>query len=105
MRKFYNSIFEVCREIAYVVQRQLHSLPEQRKRFIILCNREVCKNAWYIIHGVSRLAYHKYKATAFGGRINEMHGNAGIARSQALTIEDEANFMTIIQKNTDHMPN
>ena len=104
-RKFYGSTFEVCREIAYAVQGQLHSLLELQKMFMTLCSREVCENAWYTIHGVSRSAYHKYKATALAGRVNEMHGNFGITWPRPHTIQAEANFMTIIQKNTDRMPN
>ena len=69
-RKFYRSTFEVRREIAYAVQGQLHSLPEQWKKFMTLCSREVCENAWYTIHGISRSAYHKYKAAALAGRVN-----------------------------------
>ena len=53
-------------------------------------------NAWYIIHGVSRSAYHKYKVVALVSRINKMHGNSGIAWLQAHTIQAKANFMTII---------
>ena len=93
------------REIAYAVQGQLHSLPERRKKFLTLSGREVCENAWYSIHGVSRAAYHKYKAAALAGRVNEMHGNSGITRLRPHTIQAEANFATIIQENADCMPN
>ena len=103
--KFYGSTFEVCKEIAYAVQGQLHSLPERRKMFMTLCSHEVCENAWYTIHGVSRSAYHKYKAAALSGRVNGMYGNSGITRPRPHTIQAEANFMTIIQENADHMPN
>ena len=48
--KFYGSTFEARREIAYAVQGQFHSLPEQRKKFMTLSSRKVCKNAWYSIH-------------------------------------------------------
>ena len=44
-RKFYGNTFEVRREIAYIVQGQLHSLPKQRKKFMTLSSREVCENA------------------------------------------------------------
>ena len=71
--KFYGNTFEVCREIAYAVQGQLHSLPERRKKFMTLCSYEVCENARYTIHGVSRLAYHKYKAAALADRVDGMH--------------------------------
>ena len=104
-RKFYGSTFEVHREIAYAVQGQLHSLPERWKKYMTLCSCEVCENAWYTIHGVSRSAYHKYKAAALAGRVNGMHGNSGITWPQPHTIQAEANFMTIIQENADRMPN
>ena len=104
-RKFYGSIFELRREIAYAVQSQLHSLPERRKKFLTLSGCEVCENAWYSIHGVSRAAYHKYKAAVLVGRINGTHGNSGITRPRPYTIQVEANFATIIQENADCMPN
>lgn len=104
-RRFYSSTFEARREIAYVVQGQLHTLPNRRKRFITLNNREVCENAWYIIHGVCRSAYHSYKAAALAGRVNGTHGNFGIARPRPHTIQAEANLSTIIQDNADRMPN
>ena len=78
--KFYGSTFKVRREIAYAVQGQLHSLPEQRKKFLTLSGYEVCDNAWYSIHGVSRAAYHKYKAAVLAGRVNGTHGNSRITR-------------------------
>ena len=104
-RKFYGSTFEVRREIAYAVQGQLHSLPERRKKFLTLSGREVCENAWYSIHGVSRAAYHKYKAAALAGRVNGKHENSGITQPQPHTIQAEANFATIIQENADRMSN
>ena len=76
--KFYGSTFEVHKEIAYAVQGQLHSLTERRKKFLTLSSREVCENVWYSIHGISRVAYHKYKATTLAGRVNGMHGNSRI---------------------------
>ena len=104
-RKFYDNTFEVRREIAYTMQGQLHSLRERRRKFLTLSSREVCENTWYSIHGVSRLAYHKYKAIALAGRVNGMHENSGITRLQPHTIQAEANFTTIIQENADRMPN
>ena len=95
--KFYDNTFEVRKEIAYAVQGQLHSLPEQKKKFMTLSSCEVCENASYSIHGVSRAAYHKYKVATLAGGINGMHGNSGIIWLQPHTIQAEANFMTIIQ--------
>ena len=103
--KFYGSTFEVRKEIAYVVQGQLHSLPERRKKFLTLSGCEVCEKAWYSIHGVSRAAYHKYKAGVLAGRVNGTHGNSGLTRLRPHTIQAEANFATIIQEKVDRMPN
>ena len=83
----------------------MHELPKRRKKFITLGNHKVGENALYIIHGMSRLAYHKYKAAVLAGRINGMHGNARNAWLQIHTIQAEANFMIIIHENEDHMPN
>ena len=104
-RKFYGNTFEICREIAYTVQGQLHSLLEQKKKFMTLSSREVCESTWYTINGISRSAYHKYKAAALAGRVNGMHRNSGITRPRPHTIQAEANFTTIIQENVDRMPN
>lgn len=104
-RKFHSSTIEARREIAYAVQGQLHSLPGRRKKFITFSNREVCENAWYIIHGISRAAYHAYKTVAIGGWVTGTHGNTGIARPRPHTIQAEANIMTIINDNADCMPN
>ena len=104
-QKFYDNSFEFRWEIAYAIQGQLHKLSERRKKLITLSIREVCGNAWYMIHGVSKSAYYKYKVAAHAGRVNRIHGNARIPQLCAYTIQTEANFMTIIQENADCMPN
>ena len=83
----------------------MHDVQGKWKKFITLCNQEVCENAWYLIHGVSRSAYQEYKAAAIEGRVNGTHGNAGHDRPRAHTIQAEANFTTIINENADRMPN
>lgn len=104
-RMFYSSPFESRREIAYAVQGQLHSVPGRTKKYITMAGRDVCENAWYIIHGVSRAAYHNYKAAARGGFCNGSHGNTGMSRPRPRTIQAEANVMTIINASADRMPN
>jgi hypothetical protein len=104
-RRFYSSPFESRREIAYAVQGQLHSVPGRTKKYITMAGNDVCENAWYIIHGVSRSAYHNYKGAARGGFCNGSHGNTGMSRPRRRTIQAEANLMTIISGNADRMPN
>jgi hypothetical protein len=104
-RKFHSGSFAARRETRYSVLGQLHDLPGKCKKFITLANRDVCENAWYIIHGLSRSAFFLYKSTAKAGSISGSHGNLGVLRPRAHTIQAEANMMTIINKTADRMPN
>jgi hypothetical protein len=104
-RKFYSGSFAARRKIGYFVLGQLHDLPGKRKKFITLANRDVCENAWYIIHRLSRSAFFLYKSVAKAGSISGCHGNLGVLRPCTHTIQAEANMMTIINKTADRMPN
>jgi hypothetical protein len=75
------------------------------EEYITMAENDVCENAWYIIHGVSRFAYHNYKGAARGGFCNGSHENTGISRPRRRTIQAEANLMTIISGNAVRMPN
>jgi hypothetical protein len=102
---FYSSPFESRQGIAYAVHGQLHSMPGRTKKYITMAGNDVCENAWYIIHGVSKSAYHNYKAVARGGFCNGSHGNTGMSRPRPHIIQVEANLMTIFSGNADQMPN
>jgi hypothetical protein len=80
-------------------------VPGRTKKYITMAGNDVCENVWYIIHGVSRSAYHNYKAVARGGFCNGSDGNTGMSRPRPRTIQAEANLMTIISGNADRMPN
>jgi hypothetical protein len=66
-RKFHAGSFATRRETGCFVMGQLHDLPRKRKKFITLANRDVCENAWYMIHGLSRSAFFLYKSAARTG--------------------------------------
>jgi hypothetical protein len=104
-RKFHSGSFAVRRETGYSVVGELHDLPGKRKKFITLANRDVCENAWYIIHGLLRSAFFLYKSAAKAGSVSGCHGNLGVLRPCAHTIQAEANMMTIINDTVDRMPN
>jgi hypothetical protein len=104
-RKFHSGSFAAKRETRYPVLGQLHDLPGKRKKFITLANCDVCENARYIIHGLSRSAFFLYKSATKAGSISGCHGNLGVLRPHAHTIQAEANMMTIINETTDRMPN
>ncbi|KAG0567459.1 hypothetical protein KC19_7G136300 [Ceratodon purpureus] len=67
------------REMSFVVQGHLRTVPGKRKLYVTLANVDVCEVAWYIIHGVSKSAYYSYKASARSGRVSGSHGNSGNA--------------------------
>jgi hypothetical protein len=104
-RKFHSRSFAARRETGYSILGQLHDLPGKHKKFITLANRDICENAWYIIHGLFRSAFFLYKSAAKAGSINGCHGNLGVLRPRAHTIQAEANMMTIINDTADMMPN
>jgi hypothetical protein len=104
-RKFHFGSFSARCKTRYFVLGQLHFLPGKRKKFITLANRDVCENAWYIIHGLSRSAFFLYKSAAKAGSISGCHGNLGVLRPRAHTIQAKANMMTIINETADRMPN
>jgi hypothetical protein len=104
-RKFHSGSFVARHEFGYSVLGQLHDLPRKRKKFITLANYDVYEIAWYIIYGLSSLAFFLYKSAAKAGSINGCHGNLGVLRPHAHTIQAEANIMTIINDSADMMPN
>jgi hypothetical protein len=104
-RKFHSGFFPTRHETGYSVVRQLHDLPGKRKKFITFANRDVCENAWYIIHGLSRSAFFLYKSAAKARSVSGCYGNLGILRPRAHTLQAKANMMTIINDTVDRMPN
>jgi hypothetical protein len=104
-RKFHSGSFAARRETRYSVLGQLHDLSGKCKKFITLANRDVCENAWYIIHGLSRSAFFLHKSAAKAGSVSGCHGNLGVLKPCTHTIQAEANMMTIINKTADRMPN
>jgi hypothetical protein len=79
-RKFHVGSFAARHETGYSVMEQLHDLPGKRKKFITLANRDMCENAWYMIHGLSRSAFFLCKSTARARSVSRCHGNLGVLR-------------------------
>jgi hypothetical protein len=104
-RKFHSRSFATKCETGYSVLGQLHDLPGKRKKFITLANPDICKNTWYIIHGLSRSAFFLYKSAAKAGSVSRCHGNLGVLRPHVHTIQAKANMMIIINNIADMMPN
>jgi len=63
-------------------------------------------DAWYIIHGISKLGYClSYKFIAQGGCISTSQNFVKAYRLCLQTIQAQAILMTIINKNCKKMPN
>ena len=77
-RTFFATTFEARRNMSFDVQEQLHIVPGKQKLYVIFTNVDVCEVAYYIIHAVSKFAYHSYKAAAKSGRVYGSHGNSRI---------------------------
>ena len=104
-RKFHAGSFASRRETGYYVVGQLHDLPRKRKKFITLANRNMCENARYMIHELLWWAFFLYKSAAKAGSVSGCHGNLGVLRPCAHTIQAKANIMTIINDTVGRMPN
>ena len=104
-KKFHSESFAARHEIGYSILGQLYDLSRKCKKFITLANHDVCENAWYIIHGLSRSAFFLYKSTTRVGSVSRCHGNLGVLRPHAYAIQAEANMMTIFNNTTYRMPN
>jgi hypothetical protein len=89
-RKFHVGSFATRCKTGYSVMGQLHDLLGKRKKFITLANCNLCKNAWYMIHGLSRSAFFLYKSTARAGSVSGCHGNLDVLRARVHTIQAEA---------------
>lgn len=79
-RKYYACSFETKRKTTYVVQGHLHASPIRGMKFITFAHVDVSRNAWYIIHGVLRFAYHVYKTVVVEDCISGPHNNVGAVR-------------------------
>ena len=57
----------------------------EKKRVISLENFEVCLNAWYIIHNVSKTDFYQFKQNFVEGMRASHHGNRGTKKRRTTT--------------------
>ena len=84
------------------VHRQIHR-DNDGKEWITLKGREVCLTAWWIIHGISRATYYRYKDKAVAGKQAEVHGNVGSKKPCMHTLQATATLRSLIQSDADRM--
>ena len=83
--------------------RNMHVGPGGRK-FITLENIDVCANAWFTIHGVSRSDFYRHGKYALEGRRSRYHGNLGSKKPREATRQAAATLSNIIVPMADAMP-
>ena len=85
------------------MHRQIHR-DNDGKEWITLKGREVCPTAWWIIHGIARATYYRYKEKAVAGKQAEVHGNVGSKKPRMHTLQATATLRLLIQSDADRMP-
>ena len=71
------------------VHRQIHK-DNDGKEWITLKGREVCPTAWWIIHGIARATYYRYKDKALARKQAKVHGNVGSKKPRMHTLQATA---------------
>ena len=103
--KFYLKLFDERHEYVITSAGHIHNFDEYGfLKVITLDGMEVCVPAWYIIHGISKSAYHTYAAMYKGGVLSGDHGNKGVKRPRVGTVQATGTMKSIIDESTDQMP-
>ena len=85
------------------VHRQMHK-DNAGNDCITLKSRGVCPTAWWIIHGISKATFYRFKSMANDGKEAEGHGNLGSKKPRKHTLQATATLKTLIEPDADRMP-
>ena len=103
--RFYLKSFDERREYAISSAGQIHFFDGNPNfKVITLEGMEVCIPGWYIIHGISKSAYHTYALMYKEGVLLEDHGNKRVKRPRVGTVQATGSMKSIIDESTDQMP-
>ena len=84
------------------VHRQSRTESDGRK-VVTLEGLDVCHNAWRHIMGVSESTFYRYAKYASENMVAQLHGNSGLGKPQAHTVQTTAILRCILEKSADHM--
>ena len=76
----------------------------ERRRVVSLESFEVCLNAWYIIHSVSKADFYRFKRNSAQGMRASHHGNRGTKKRRTATQQAFASLSAMIECSADLMP-
>ena len=85
------------------VHRQSRTLGDGQK-VVTLEGLDVCHNAWRHIMRVSESTFYRYAEYASQNMVAHLHGNSGLQKPRAHTIQATATLRCILEKSADHIP-
>ena len=85
------------------VHRQSRTLGDGQK-VVTLEGLDVCHNAWRHIMGVSESTFYRYAKYASQNMVAQLHGNSGLQKPRAHTVQATTTLRRILEKSADHMP-
>ena len=78
MTKYWSISFKAKCKYAYAIIDQLHQKEGEVRLYITTGGVEVCKNAWWKIHGISKSTHMVYKQCLEVGHVSFMRENIGV---------------------------
>lgn len=105
IRKHYlNLDFKGRKRVALNLHRSIHRPAGWNSDAVTLDGRVVCLVACREIHGISRATYHRDAILAKDGIRDVEHGNVGLKKPRASTIQGCATLQILIERQADIMP-
>ena len=102
-RMYVGTSFQFRCHIKLDVHRQSRTLGDGQK-VVTLEGLDVCHNAWRHIMGVSESTFYRYAKYASQNMVAQLHGNTGLQKPRAHTVQATATLRCILEKSVDHMP-
>lgn len=99
---YWRKTFDERREWGTEVFSRIQSIGSGQG--VVLEGRNICLSAWWKIHGISRATFMAYKQRYKTGKRSSTHGNTGMRKPRARTIQAQATIESIIRMNADQMP-
>jgi hypothetical protein len=95
--------FEFKNHLKLDVHRQIH-VNVEGCRVVTLEGEDVYLAAWRHIMGVPETTFYHYAGFVAEGRPAQKHGNSGLLKPQAHTVQATTTLRCILDRSADHMP-
>jgi hypothetical protein len=95
--------YEFKNHLKLDVHQQIH-MNVEGCRVVTLEEEEVCLAAWRHIMGVSETTFYRYVGYAAEERLAQKHGNSGLLKPRAHTMQATTTLRCILDRSANHMP-